>query len=79
MIIKLLDTSLQISYYTRELNTLKLIIILYGKKIQSKEIEAPYVKSEDQFAGAFTKGLDLKLFRRNIDKLGMIDPYSPLI
>jgi hypothetical protein len=47
-------------------------------KIQSKEIETPYVKSEDQLADAFVKGLELKPFRRNIDKLGMIDPYSPL-
>jgi hypothetical protein len=49
------------------------------EKIQSKEIETSYVKSEDQLADAFTKGLELKPFRRNIDKLGMIDPYSPLI
>jgi hypothetical protein len=48
------------------------------EKIRSKAIETPYVKSEDQLAVAFTKGLELKPFRRNINKLGMIDPYSPL-
>jgi hypothetical protein len=40
------------------------------EKNQSNEIETPYVKSEDQLAYAFTKGLELKPFRMNISKYG---------
>jgi hypothetical protein len=46
------------------------------EKIQSKEIEAPYVKSGDQLADIFTKELDSKSFQENIDKLGMINVFS---
>jgi hypothetical protein len=47
------------------------------EKIQSKEIETPYVKSGDQLADIFTKGLDPRLFERNSRNLGMIDIYIP--
>ena len=47
------------------------------EKIQSKEIETPFVKSEDQLADVFTKGLDPKPFEKNINKLGLIDIYNP--
>jgi hypothetical protein len=47
------------------------------KKVQSKEIETPYVKSEDQLADIFTKGLEPEPFKNNCRKLGMIDIYTP--
>jgi hypothetical protein len=47
------------------------------EKNQSNEIEIPFVKSNDQLADVFTKGLDLKFFHKNIDKLGMFDIYTP--
>jgi len=47
------------------------------EKVQSKEIETPYVKSGDQLADIFTKGLDPGVFERNSYKLGMIDIYTP--
>jgi hypothetical protein len=47
------------------------------KKIQANEIETPYVKSEDQLADVFTKTLDSRKFQANIDKLGMINVFSP--
>jgi hypothetical protein len=46
------------------------------KKVQSKEIETPYVKSGDQLIDMFMKGLDLGVFERNFCKLGMIDIYT---
>jgi hypothetical protein len=46
-------------------------------KIQAKEIETPFVRSENQLADVFTKGLDPKLFEENISKLGLIDIYTP--
>jgi hypothetical protein len=42
------------------------------EKIQTNEIETPYVKSEDQLADVYTKALDSRRFQANIDKLGMI-------
>jgi hypothetical protein len=47
------------------------------EKIQNNEIETPFVTSKDQLADIFTKGLDLSLFERNIDKLGMCNIYTP--
>jgi hypothetical protein len=47
------------------------------EKIQSNEIKAPFVKSDNQLAEVFTKGLDPGLFHKNIDKLGMFDIYTP--
>ena len=47
------------------------------EKIQSKEIETPYVKSKDQLEDIFTKGLEPKLFEENVIKLGLIDIYTP--
>jgi hypothetical protein len=47
------------------------------EKVQAKEIETPYIKSEDQLADIFTKGLDPGPFGENSRKLGMIDIYSP--
>jgi hypothetical protein len=48
------------------------------EKIQAKEIETSYVKSEEQLADMFTKGLDSKKFQENIVKLGLINVFSPL-
>ena len=50
---------------------------LCAEKIQAKEIETPYVKSEDQLADIFTKGLEPSLFNRNTSKLGLIDLFNP--
>jgi hypothetical protein len=47
------------------------------EKIQSNEIETPFVTSKDQLVDIFTKRLDLSLFERNIDKLGMYNIYTP--
>ena len=47
------------------------------EKIQAKEIETPYVRSEDQLADVFTKGLDPKPFEKIVSKLGLIDIYNP--
>jgi hypothetical protein len=48
-----------------------------GEKVQAKEIETPYVKSENQLADIFTKGLDPGPFGENSRKLRMIDIYNP--
>jgi hypothetical protein len=47
------------------------------EKIQAKEIETPFVKSEDQLADVFTKGLSHKTFENIICKLGLYDIYTP--
>ena len=47
------------------------------EKVQAKEIEVPYVKSQDQLADIFTKGLMPKAFNEILGKLGLIDIYSP--
>ena len=46
-------------------------------KIQTKEIETPFVKSEDQLADIFTKGLSAKVFENISCKLGLYDLYNP--
>jgi hypothetical protein len=47
------------------------------EKIQAKEIETPFVKSEDQLADVLTKSLEPTPFEANILKLGLIDIYNP--
>jgi hypothetical protein len=47
------------------------------EKIQAKEIETPFVKSEDQLADVFTKELSHKTFENIICKLGLYDIYTP--
>ena len=47
------------------------------EKIQSKKIETPFVRSEDQVADTFTKGLDPRSFEENNRKLGLFDIYTP--
>ena len=46
-------------------------------KVQAKEIETPYIKSEDQLADVFTKGLDPGPFEKITSKLGLYDIYIP--
>jgi hypothetical protein len=47
------------------------------EKTQAKEIETPFVRSEDQLADIFTKGLEPKPFDKLTSKLGLIDIYKP--
>ena len=47
------------------------------EKIQAKEIETPFVKSQDQLADVFTKGLGTRVFEDIISKLGLFDIYNP--
>jgi hypothetical protein len=47
------------------------------EKIQAKEIETSYVKSQDQLADIFTKGLEPGPFVKITSKLGLIDIYNP--
>ena len=47
------------------------------EKVQAKEIETPFVRSEDQIADVFTKGLDPKPFEEITSKLGLFDIYNP--
>jgi hypothetical protein len=47
------------------------------EKLQSKEIETPFVRSKDQLADIFTKGLEPRMFENNTYKLGMINIYTP--
>ncbi|KAJ4789630.1 Copia protein [Rhynchospora pubera] len=47
------------------------------EKIQAKDIETPYVKSKDQLADIFTKGLSIKAFENISCKLGLYDIYKP--
>ncbi|KAJ3696659.1 hypothetical protein LUZ61_000364 [Rhynchospora tenuis] len=46
-------------------------------QVQSREIETPFVKSENQLADILTKGLSTKSFDGILDKLGLIDIYNP--
>jgi uncharacterized protein (UPF0305 family) len=48
------------------------------ERIQAKKIDTLFVRIEDQLADIFTKGLDPKLFKKNIDELGIIGIFSPL-
>ena len=47
------------------------------EKLQAKEIETPFVRSEEQLADVFTKGLTRKAFENILSKLGMYDIYLP--
>jgi hypothetical protein len=47
------------------------------EKIQAKEIITPFVKSENQLADIFTKGLEPRPFCENVNKLGLINIYDP--
>jgi hypothetical protein len=47
------------------------------EKIQDKEIETPYVKSNDQLADMFNKSLPPKQLNATLCKLGMINLYMP--
>jgi hypothetical protein len=45
--------------------------------LQAKEIETPIIRSEDQLADVFTKGLEPRPFNENTGKLGLIDIFNP--
>jgi hypothetical protein len=47
------------------------------EKLQAKEIETPFIRNKDQLTDIFTKGLELRPFNENTDKLGLIDMYNP--
>jgi hypothetical protein len=47
------------------------------EKVQSKELETPFVRSEEQLADVFTKGLSIKFFKNILSKLGLFDLYHP--
>jgi hypothetical protein len=47
------------------------------EKIQAKEIETPFVKSGDQLADVFTKGLYSNAFKNITNKLELYDIYNP--
>ena len=47
------------------------------ENVQAKEIETPFVRSEDQLADIFTKGLELKPFENITSKLGLFNIYNP--
>jgi hypothetical protein len=47
------------------------------EKVQSKEIETPFVKSEDQLADIFTKGLSVNTFNNISNKFELYDLYHP--
>jgi hypothetical protein len=47
------------------------------EKVQSKEIETPFVKSKDQLADILTKGLSVRAFEDISYKLGLYDIYHP--
>jgi hypothetical protein len=48
------------------------------EKIQVKEIETPFVRSEDELADIFTKGLEPKSFDKLTSKLRLIGIYNNL-
>ncbi|CAN6440880.1 unnamed protein product [Victoria cruziana] len=48
------------------------------EKIDSKGLILPYIKTKDQTADMFTKGLYSREFERNVCKLGMFDIYAQL-
>jgi hypothetical protein len=47
------------------------------EKVHSKEIDTPFVRSEDQLADILTKGLSIKPFENISRKLGLYDIYHP--
>jgi hypothetical protein len=46
------------------------------KKIKNGEIEASFVRSEDQLANIFTKGLEPTPFEINLNKLELINIHN---
>jgi hypothetical protein len=52
---------------------------LIRKKMQSKDIETPFVKSEDQLTDILTKGLSVKAFETSLCKLGLYDIFHPIL
>jgi hypothetical protein len=48
------------------------------KKIQTKKIETPFVKSEDQLVNIFTNEVEPIPFEVNVSKWGLIDIYNPI-
>jgi hypothetical protein len=46
------------------------------EKIQSKEIETPFVRNSNQLANIFTKALGTTNFRQILFKLGSINLYG---
>ncbi|XP_048232350.1 uncharacterized mitochondrial protein AtMg00810-like [Ricinus communis] len=47
------------------------------EKVQKREIETPYIKSQDQLADIFTKGLDKQNHQSILSKMGSINLYEP--
>jgi hypothetical protein len=47
------------------------------EKIQSKEIDTPFVKSEDQLTDIFTKGLSIKAYKDISCNIRLFDLYNP--
>jgi hypothetical protein len=77
VIINRQGTLQQIPYFMSAPNTLKLIVTLLEKKVQSKEIMTPFVKSEYQLDDILTKGLSVKAFENILCKLVLYDIYHP--
>jgi hypothetical protein len=48
-----------------------------SEKIQVKEIEMPFIQSEEQLTDIFTKELDSRPFKDNNRKIGLMDIYTP--
>jgi hypothetical protein len=51
-------------------------LTLYSRKIQDKEIEAPFVRSEDDLVDVLMKGLSNKIFENITHKLRLYDIYT---
>jgi hypothetical protein len=47
------------------------------EKVQVGKIKTPFVRSQDQLADIFTKGLEPRPFEENTRKLELIDIYNP--
>jgi hypothetical protein len=58
-------------------STLKWIAAILEKKVQSKEIDTPFVKSENQLADILFKGLSVKIFEDISHNLGLFNLYHP--
>ncbi|KAA0031906.1 putative mitochondrial protein [Cucumis melo var. makuwa] len=46
-------------------------------KVQSKEIEIPFIRSQEQLADIFTKALDKKTSQQILSKLGAHNLFEP--
>lgn len=60
-----------------EQNISKLIDIFVKEKLNEGIIYMPFVKSTKQLANLFTKGVSHRVFDLIVNKLGIIDIYSP--